>query len=173
MGPACQLGKKEKEKEGGLVYWAESRKGRLGLAQEARLGFSDRLDPRLVGPARIAGSGHGPSAPSHSLSYRLGGEMRARGPAFQARSGVDKVGKRAVARLSMIARHGNGFAAAKRRLAQARRAARQGQGGSVARVRGHDHGVALRQWTGVVRARVPGRDIAAAITFTTGLASLV
>ena len=24
MGPARQLGKKEKEKEGGLVYWAES-----------------------------------------------------------------------------------------------------------------------------------------------------
>ena len=93
MGPACQLGKKEKEKEGGLVYWAERGKGRLGLAQEARLGFSDRLDPRLVGPARFAGSGHGPLAPSHSLSYRLGGETRARGPAFQARSGVDKVGK--------------------------------------------------------------------------------
>ena len=104
MGPACQLGKKEKEKEGGLVYWAESGKGRLGLAQEARLGFSDRLDPRLVGPARFAGSGHGPSAPSHSLSYRLGGETRARGSAFQARGGVDKVGKRAVARL-MVARH--------------------------------------------------------------------
>ena len=116
MGPACQLGKKEKG-SGGLVYWAERGKGRLGLAQEARLGFSDRLDPRLVGPARFARSGHGPSAPSHSLSYRLGGEMRARGPAFQARSGVDKVGKRAVARLSMVARHGDGFAAAKRRLA--------------------------------------------------------
>jgi hypothetical protein len=72
MGPACQLGTKEKEKEGGLVYRAESGKGRLGLVQEARLGFSDRLDPRLIGPARFAGSGHGPSAPSHSLSYRLG-----------------------------------------------------------------------------------------------------
>ena len=82
------------------------------------------------------------------------------------------MGKRAVARLSMIARHGDGFAAAKRRLAQARRAARQGQGGSVVRVRGHDHGVALRRWTDVVRARVPGRDIAAASTFTTGLARL-
>ena len=69
---------KRKKGSGGLVYWAERGKGRLGLAQEARLGFSDRLDPRLVGPARFAGSGHGPSAPSHSLSYRLGGETRTR-----------------------------------------------------------------------------------------------
>ena len=67
MGPACQLGKNEKG-SGGLVYWAERGKGRLGLAQEARLGFSDQLGPRLVGPARFAGSGHGPTATSHSLS---------------------------------------------------------------------------------------------------------
>ena len=91
--PHVSWAKRKKKKKVAWFTGLKAEKGRLVLAQEAWLGFSDRLDPRLVGPAQFAGSGHSPSAPSHSLSYRLGGETRARGPAFQARSGVDKVGK--------------------------------------------------------------------------------
>ena len=90
------------------VSWAKRKKKKkvawfTGLkAEKAGSGW-----PKKLGSASRTGLIHGSSgrlgsldrATAHwlpltlSLSYRLGGETRARGPAFQARGGVDKVGK--------------------------------------------------------------------------------